>query len=557
MMKHTLFSGTALVALAFAGPAHAQSYGGGDEVTAPADAPRGGQSGDRQVRVDPYIEAAQVLVAELSPGDEVLTFTQVAAGVDASIQGRNNGGSVSLRYERSFGWGDNARDSDTVSGVARGYVSVVPQAVTLQAGALAARTRVDGDGSSSLSPVIEDNNSSRIYSVYAGPTLSTNAGDVFVNGNYQLGYTRIESPDALVTAPGVDPVDVFDESVSQSAQLQLGIAPGEPLPVGLAVGGGFRQEDISNLDQRVRDMYVRGDVTVPVGRTVNLVGGVGYEDVEVSSRDAILDGAGVPILGDDGRLQTDKSQPRQLAYDVSGLIWDVGVVWRPSSRTVLEANVGKRYDSTTYYGSFAWAPDNRSAFNVSVYDGIAGFGGLINSALVDLPTDFEANRNPLTGDLNGCVATLEGGGCLSGVLGSVRSSVFRSRGVAATYSRNLGILSAGIGAGFDRRKYIASTGTVLAAANGIVDENYWVNAYLNGELGRSASFATNAYINWFDSGFNNAGDATVMGASAAYRRALGARISAKAAVALDHIDSQIDAEDLTAASALVGLRYDF
>ncbi len=32
-----------------------------------------------------------------------------------------------------------------------------------------------------------------------------------VEGHYRLGYTKVEEPDALVTAPGAEPVDIFDE----------------------------------------------------------------------------------------------------------------------------------------------------------------------------------------------------------------------------------------------------------------------------------------------------------------------------------------------------------
>ena len=68
-----------------------------------------------------------------------------------------------------------------------------------------------------------------------------------------------------------------------------------------------------------------------------------------------------------------------------------------STRTALEAHVGKRYDSTTYYGTFAWQPSSRSSVNVSVYDGITGFGGTLTNALANLPDDFVAGRNPVTG----------------------------------------------------------------------------------------------------------------------------------------------------------------
>ncbi len=527
-----------------------------------ASAPALAQESDRgaatrQVRVAPYIEANQVLTAELSPGDDTVTYTQVATGVDVSVQGRYNGGAASVRYERTFGYDNSVQDSSTLSGVARGYASVVPRAVTVEAGGLATRTRVDSNGAATVGTGRGGKSESRVYSAYAGPNVHTSAGDAEVNANYRVGYTRVEAPDAIVTAPGAARVDVFDESVVQSAGLHVGTRPGAPLPVGVGVGGGFYQEDVSNLNQRVRDMHVRADVNVPLTPSLAAVGGVGYEDVEVSSRDAVRDAAGNPVVGPDGRFVTDGSAPRQLAYDVSGLIWDVGVMWRPSSRTSAEAHIGRRYDSLTYYGSFAWAISSRSSLNASVYDGVTGFGGQLNNALVALPTDFAANRNAITGDVTGCVASLQGNNCLTGVLGSIRSAVFRGRGFQASYSEQIGRMNAGFGAGYDRRKFIAAPGTVLAAANGIADESWWLAAYLSGQIDARSSFNVNAYASWLTSGFPGVGDATVLGASAAYRRYLLDGLSANAALGLDYFDSAAAGQDLRTASALLGLRYDF
>lgn len=526
-----------------------------------AAVPAQAQEADREdsrkiVRVDPYIEASQILAAEISPGDDVVTYTQVAAGVDVSVQGRNNGGAASVRYERTFGYGNSAPDASTISGLARGYATVVPQALTVEAGALATRTRVDGNGGATLTAPGGDASESRIYSIYAGPNLHTSAGDAEVNANYRFGYTRAEAPDAIALAPGATPVDVFDESTVHSANAHVALRPGAPLSVGIGLGGGVYQEDTSNLDSRVRDAHVRADVTVPVGPSLAFVGGVGYENVEISNRDALRDTNGNPVIGSDGRLVTDTSAPRQIAYDVSGLIWDVGVVWRPSSRTAAEAHVGKRYDSTTYYGSFAWAPDTRSSVNLSVYDGISGFGGRLTNALASLPTDFVAIRNPVTGDLDGCVTSLEGGNCLTGVLGSVRSAIFRGRGASLSYSLQIGRLSGGFGAGYDRRKFIGAPGTVLASANGVIDESYWIASYVGGQLSARDSFTVNSRVQWLKSGFAGAGDATVLSAAAAYRRYLIEGLSAKAAISLDRLDSDAG-RDFSSAAALLGLRYDF
>lgn len=526
-------------------------------TAAPALAQDGeGAQSTRKVAVQPYIEVSQIVTAQLSPGDDVLTYTQLAAGVDASIAGRNNGGSVSLRYERNISWDDDRVDSDTISGVARGYMSIVPNAVTFEAGALASRTHVDGSGGSSANPLATDGSESRIYSVFAGPSVHTQLGVVQVNALGRVGYTRFEAPDAIPVI-GAEPLDIFDESVTYRGEVHLATRPGDVLPVGLGVGGGYFQEDVSNLDQRVKDAHVRADVTVPVSATLAVVAGIGYEDVEISSRDAVRDVNDIPVLGSDGRYQTDKSQPRQIAYQVDGLIWDVGALWRPSRRTALEAHVGKRYDSTTYYGSFAWAPNSYSQLNISAYDGVSGFGGVLTNSLGALPTEFEALRNSLTGDFNGCVVGEEQSNCVGGVFGSVRSAVFRGRGVQANYSRRLGRFTASVAAGWDRRKFIAAPGTVLEAANGVTDENYYITSSLSGQLGRNAGFTVGSYINWFESGFDNGGDLVGMGAYGSYNRSITPKLSARAAVALDYLESDISSEDLAAASALLGLRYSF
>ncbi|GAA0280027.1 hypothetical protein GCM10009127_21440 [Alteraurantiacibacter aestuarii] len=549
-LSRTIACVAAAAAIGALGQAHAQDIPA-QETSSSQRAPR--TSG---VRIDPYIEASQVLLAELSPGDDVLTYTQLAVGVDTGISGRNSNASASLRYERRIGYG-NTSDGDTISGIARASMALVPRHLTIEAGGLASRARVEGNGATSLGGYGgNDDATSQIYSLYAGPSVQTNVDDLLVTGSYRIGYTRVEAPDALALAPGDQPVDIFDDSLSQNAGVRAGFEPGTVLPVGVGVGAGWNQQDISNLDQRVQDRFVRADVTVPVSRNVALVGGVGYEDVEVSSRDAVRDTAGDPVIGPDGRFITDKSAPRQIAYETDGLIWDVGVMWRPSRRTSLEAYVGRRYGSSTYYGSFSYAPNSGTSLNIGVYNNLTGFGGALVDSLAGLPTEFQAFRNPITGDLAGCVDALEGGNCALGRLGSLRSSVFRSRGVTASLARSAGRMSYGVAGGYDRRSYIAAAGTALSAANGVLDENIWLAAYAGRQLDRNSSLNANAFVNWFDSGFDSTGNGMGYSASLAYNRDLLSGLSATAAVGLDGV-TRDELEDLTTASALVGLRYSF
>lgn len=541
-----------LLGMMVAAPLQAQTYSGEDTTANESEAPSNGRG---RMAIDPYIEFNNIAAWQISPVSDVVTYTQLAAGVDATINGRNNGGSVSLRYERNFAHQSDGADSDTITGLARGYASIIPRVLTVEAGALASSTRVDAQGRSVFNPIVDDNLSTQTYSVYAGPNLQTRAGDVDISANYRIGYTRVDGPD-FVTAGGT-PADLFDDSITHSATVRAGTRPYRPFPVGVGVGAGFYQEDVSNLDQRVRDAYVRGDVTVPITPTLAFVAGVGVEDVEVSSRDALRDADGNPVIDANGRFVTDPAAPRVIAYDASGLIWDVGVVWSPSSRTQLEAHFGHRYDSETFYGSFSWQPNRRSNLQIAVYDGIQGFGGRLNNAIAALPTDFSVIRDPITGELTGCVNTVDGNGCIDGLFGSLRSSVFRGRGVVASYSRQIGRMTAGIGAGYDRRRFIGAPGTVLELADGVVDESYYVTAGVSGPVGSRASFAINTFASWFDSGALGTDSVRAIGASGSYTEEIYRNLSARAAVAISMLDSDLAPDNFTTASALLGLRYDF
>lgn len=542
-------------------PASAQTMEYGDVSDGPSASAANGQSrsdGASGVDVAPYIEAAQIVTAELSPVSDVLTYTTIAAGVDASVKGRNNAASISVRYQQYFRWGGEAENSDVISGIARGYTTVTP-GLQIEAGALATRTWVENNGAAFLGPVGDGDHTADVYSFYAGPMLATRVNDVQVNGHYRFGYTSVESPAAVFISPDRPLVDVFDESTVHDAGLRIGNDPGDILPVGIGAGLGYYGEDISNLDQRAQDFHVRIDAVFPVSPDLALLAGVGAEDVEISSRDALRDADGNPVIGNDGQFVTDKSQPRRIAYESEGLIWDVGVMWRPSRRTKLEVHFGERYGDTTLFGSFSYAPTSRSRLSVSAYDNVTGYGGQVNRALLALPTEFAVNRNAVTGELTGCVSTNDpqGGNCIPGALGSIRSSIYRARGISANYGRDLGRSSVGVGAGYDRRRFYALEGTVLALANAVVDETVWISTYMNMRMGRSGTVSANLYGSWFHSsdGFNR--ESYAVGSYLGYGHRFTDHLSANAALAIDGVLRDAPLQDYWAASALLGMRYGF
>lgn len=574
--RFSMRRGATLAALLLAGTAtsaHAQfsgdpGSGSGSGDLAASSAPASGAEADRKptkrgerpqkqrrADVSPYLEVGQILSANLKGGDnDVLTYTTIAAGVDASIAARNAEATASLRYEYRFGLSGGLDDGDVISGIARGRIGA-GQGFNLEGGALATRSRADNGGAASGLFIGNSSNSADLYSVYAGPTLTQRLGGLDVGAGYRFGYTKIEVDTPAVLAPGAQAQDVFDSSTNHLAWASIGARPGD-LPFGWQLSGGYEREDTSQLDQRFEGKYARADVTMPIGPTVALLGGVGYEDIQIGQRDPLLDGTGVPVRDANGRLVTDTSSPRQLSFDVDGLIWDAGVMWQPSRRTSLTARVGRRYGDTIYTGSFAYRPDHATTLQVGVYDGLSSFGRGLSGGLAALPTQFDPTRNPISGDINPCVFGEQGGSCLNNQLGSATGFQYRSRGVQATLSSSYGRWSYGVGVGYDQRRLLVPRTSVLASLNGVKDESYYLFLSAGRQLDADSDVSLSGYVSYFDNGSPNSADVQAAGLSATYSRRFWRSLTGTAAASLNAFDQDGFNSELIG-SALVGLRYNF
>lgn len=508
--------------------------------------------------IAPYLEVAQVVTAELKGGNDVLTYSQVAAGVDASLSNSRAEVQINYRYERRIAWDDSVSDDSTHTGLARAGYQVIPNTLSIEGGALATRTRVDGRGDAPGILVGNVDNVTQIYSLYAGPTLTTRAGPLDVTAAYRLGYTKAEAQDVIVL-PGQPRLDAYDDAVSHLATASVGMESGE-LPFGWTVSAGYQREDSGQLDQRFEEKNVRGDLVVPVSPYLAVVGGIGYEDIEASQRAPLLDAGGAPVVNAKGRFVTDPASPRLLAYDLDGIYWDVGVAWRPSRRTNLEARVGRRYGSMSYTGSLSYQMSEATAFGVSVYDDVTTFGQLLNDNLSLLPTSFATVSNPLAPQFGGCVFGNSGGSagsCLSPAFQSINGSVFRTRGVSALMSHHRGPWNVGVGIGYAQRTYKTPVipGSTFTL-NGVKDENWFAQAQVAYDIDSQSSVDAEIFANLYDSGILNAPDVTSIGATGSYRRIFGRHLTGIAALGI--YSSKVEGlESNVNGSALLGLRYGF
>ena len=512
-------------------------------------------SNARRLTIRPYIEAGEVADWGISPRTQVLTYTEVAVGVDAQVNGNNTVGSVSLRYQRNIGYGQQS-SGDSVTGLARMATAIVPGALRMDYGLMATRANISASGAASPNVAGVNLASNQIYSAFAGPTLRTHMGLAEVDAHYRVGYTKVGSPDFGAVAPGQSTPNAFSHSWSQDAGGAITFKPHEPLPVGVGIDGNWSQENDSLLGQRTVDEHIHGTLTVPITHTLAVIGGVGYEHDRVESYNAQVDASGNPVLSANGQYIANTAAGRQIAFDTSGLIWDAGVVWKPGPRTALEMHYGKRYGSDGAWGTFSWHPDARQSFNLQVNDTLSGFGGSLSSALAGAPTEFTVIPNPTAANIGSCVAALQGGGCIAAVLGSVAAPVYHDQSVSGTYGLNFGRLQTGLGFGYDRRTLITGSNNVLGSVNGQRDQYYWVAAYASEKLSPRSNLLASVNLYRFNSGAGSAGDSTSVHAGGTYQYNFTQHLTASASLAVDGVNLE-SLNDSWAASGALNMRYSF
>jgi hypothetical protein len=508
--------------------------------------------------ITPYIEVSQVLEADLDGGD-TLTYTDVAAGVDATIETRRVVATVAYRYDRHIGWSDSDVDEDFHSGIAQARLTVADDLLYLDAGGIAARSRVDPRGSVLPFDSANNDNTADVYGFYAGPTLSTHIGPVAVNGSYHFGYVNVD--DGVFEDSGLpgSSIDHSQSSTSHNLTGSIGMGAGE-LPFGWTVSAGYLHEDTNRLDQEFDDWFVRGDVVVPLSSSFAVTGGIGYEDIKSTSDDFIRDGSGLPVLDPDGDLISDPSKPRLLAYDQDGIIWDVGVIWRPNPRTEITARVGERYGDMTYVGTLSYAFGETWGASAVVYDSVTSFGQLVVTDVSGLPTKFKIDHKGLNGkfgSLGGCVYGNDPGSgrCFDDAFQSVTSSTFRNRGIGLLLSGTSGPWDLSFGAGYANRKYLAADTGIFSLHN-VTDESWMIEATASRELSRTSGLDLDVYASWFDTELG--GDSSFStGATATYYRSfLVDRLELEISAGIYRTESG-DFDSSTILAGLLGLSYAF
>ena len=205
-------------------------------------------------RISPYIEIGQVFEADLNNGGDVLTYTAVSAGIEATVRNARTEVQISYRYERRFDYDGNIDVNDNHTGLARIHQQLVPNLLSFDAGGIATRSRIDMRGAAPQVGGSRSDNTTQIYSAFAGPTLSTNMGGLDIGGAYRFGYTKVEDSSSVRLPAGQQRLDGYDDATAHLVTASIGMRPGD-LPVGWQVSGGFERENVGQLDQRYEGKF--------------------------------------------------------------------------------------------------------------------------------------------------------------------------------------------------------------------------------------------------------------------------------------------------------------
>jgi len=503
--------------------------------------------------VQPYLEVDQVLTAPLKGGGDVLTYTDVAVGVDAAMHTRRVEAQISGRYEHRFGESGHVGDGDIISGLARARVEVVPGNVAIEGGALASRANDDFGNDFNGLNTQDGKNVSSVYAVYVAPMFQKDVGEVNAKASYRLGYVKVDDDDDRVFTGQ----DRYNHALEQEALAKIGMDPEGSLPFGWNIMGMYRREDVGRLKQRFQQATVIGEIVVPVTSTFALLGDVGYERITNSQQSILFDGGtGLPVVDSKGRFVRDPSGGRITFYKQSGVVYEGGFIWHPSQRTRLEARAGHRYGGTTVTAAFDHSFSPSMAMHAEVFDNIDSFGRGLTSGLAALPTSFLNGGSPLIA--GGCVfGTKPGtGGCLnaSGLIGTAN---FRNRGAFAVLSGQRGRTDFGVGIGYSNRRFLAGRNGADFFDDHAVDQSYIAQAYFMRKLDWRSSLRGDLFAGRFISNTQGVNSLWSAGATLGYSRLLMPHLDGQANAGIFATDEEGPGNSDVVASLLLGLRYSF
>ncbi|ATE64062.1 hypothetical protein [Rhizorhabdus dicambivorans] len=506
-----------------------------------------------------FLNIQQIAEAQLhGPGADDVTYTEVSGNLFAQISNRRIVATGTYRLGYRIPEIGDADKSVTQDGVMRLQANVIDEWLTVDAGAIITRSRVDPSGSAPATNVGNPKNLTQTYSTFFQPSLFHRIGDLGVQASYRYAYTQNEIGQTDTGSFG-PPTDRFDSSVSQQASLALAMQSGD-LPFDWKLSGQYQHENTTNLAQHLRAASVTGEIKLPIASSrVALVASGGYERTRTTQRKALVDPiTGFPVLGKGGKFVVDPASPRVLTYEMDGLIGDAGIIWRPSRRTRVEARAGYRYGGLSMTGLIELQPSARSGLTFILTDQVQTFGSGVSGGLAGSTPDLDLGQsNDPSSSYQECLFGKQAGNgkCIGGALGNASARSYRERAANLIFTRRMRTWTFGGSLGYSRRTYFDDPTSPVSLA-GVVDQSFFGNLSIGQRLTRTSSASFSFSGNYFMNGQVGASDVMSGSFSTNYIRSFGRGIQMQATVAVDGTKQENATADVSGRAQL-GLQYKF
>jgi len=508
-------------------------------------------------RIGAFLDLQQIAEAQLhGQGSDDVTYTEVGGNLFAQISNRRIVATGTYRLSYRIPEMGELDKSVSQDGVMRLQANVIDEWLTMEAGGIVTRSRVDPSGAAPQFNIGNPKNLTQTYSAFLQPSIAHRIGGVAVALSYRYAYTKNESSQGTFsTGPTTNR---FDSSKSQLASLSLGMDPGD-LPFGWKLSSDYRHENTTNLAQHFRAINAIGEIKIPLaGAPVALVASAGYERTRTSEREALIDPlTGLPVLGKGGRFVVDPASPRVLTYDMEGLIADAGIIWRPSRRTRLEARAGRRYGGLSATALVEMRPSERTGLTFVLSDRIESFGQGVSGGLAGLSPSIDLSQIDPSSSYQDCLFGRVGGSgsCIGGALGQASASVYRERAANIVFTRGMREWTFGGSVGYSRRTYFDDPNSLVSLA-GVVDQSIFGNLSVNRRLSRVSGVSFSFAGNLFKNGQLGASDVLSGSVTTNYYRTFGRGIQMQATVAMDASKQDGITADVSGRAQL-GLQYRF
>ncbi|MFZ5609471.1 MAG: TIGR03016 family PEP-CTERM system-associated outer membrane protein [Pseudomonadota bacterium] len=302
-----------------------------------------------QVRIEPRLEARATFTDNL-----LLTTTDKQADIvllgspGVAITAERQRLQANISYDlQAFQALDESSRND-IRHQLRGVVNseVIRNTFYIRASAFVGQQFANVSGAISRNQANFTPNRRGVQNFSVSPVLRREFGS-FGTGSlsYTFGYNNIDNKDNGVA------IINFNDAISHRANARL--ASGARFTrLAWSLNGTYGNVQRSN-NLGYEAYTAIADLSYALGRTLQLVGSGGYEDI------------------------SDTSLLRQQ----QGAIWDAGLRWRPGPRLSLEGRAGRRFGGTTYYGDLVYKFDEKHSILGRYSEDIQVFG---RQSLLDL-----------------------------------------------------------------------------------------------------------------------------------------------------------------------------